>query len=181
MAKHDNLAEGIAKILVERKVVSPEEGESFKKLFYDRAKPSFVNFLLEEGLVTKTAILKALSEFYQKPYFDANGFFFDQHLVQMFPDDVMIRNLFIPIEQDQNMLVVLVSDPSNPELLKKIGEHVSYDIRFNVGIAQDIINAIREFSDWAVTQYPDELKVNAAKKDEEQGDVRGLFTTDQED
>ncbi len=150
MEKREKLAERLSEILVKQNALSVDKAKALKKLFYDRSKPAFVNFLLEEGLVSRSALLNALSEYYQKPAFDVIGHFFEEHYVQMFPEQVMVRNMFVPLKRDQNMLVVVASDPSNSELLVVIGKYVSYDVRFMVGLAQDIMVAAREFSEYAI-------------------------------
>ena len=180
MKKYDNLAEGLSEILVKNNSISHDKAQSLKKLFYDRSKPAFVNFLLEQGLVPKSALLNALSEYYQKPAFDVVGHFFEQHYVQMFPVDVMVRNKFVPLKREENMLVVVASDPSNEELLVIIGKNVSYNIRFMVGIAKDIMDAAQEFSDYAVTQYPEMIEVDVKKEKIKRNEVRGLTLEEDE-
>ena len=92
----------------------------------------------------------------------------------------MIRYKFIPLERDQNMLVVVASNPNDQELLKIIGDSVSYDVRFQVGLAQDIMDAAQEFSDYSVTQYPEMLDVYARKEKIKRNEVRGLILEDEE-
>lgn len=182
MKRYEDLAEGLSEILVKQNVITQEKAQALKKLFYESAKPIFVDFLLEEGLVARSDLLNALSEYYQKPAFDVVGHFFDEHYVQMFPELVMVRDRFIPLERDQNMLVVVASDPTNPELLDIIGKYVSYDVRFKVGIAQDIIDAVREFSGYAITQYPEEIDVDIKKEQQRRKEVRGeLLEQEEED
>lgn len=180
MDKTHEFVEKISVILCKQGVISQDRAAELKKLFAGRSKPLFVNFLLEEGLLDKEDVLNALSVYYQKPAFDVVGHFFEEHYVQMFPVDVMVRNLFIPLERDNNVLVVVVSDPDNEELLEIIGNYVSYDIRFNVGIAQDIIDAVREFSDYAITEYPEMETVDRNEEEREANEVRNLALEEEE-
>lgn len=160
--------EGLTKILVKRNIVPAKEAEALKKSFRDSPKPNFDEFLLDEGLVDKDDLLPALAEYYQVPAFDAVGYFFDHQLVRMFPKTFLRSNGIVPIERDQNMLIVLASDPSNPELLPLIGNYVSYDIQFRVGIRQDIYNAIQEFYDQSLTglDYDEGLDENRVAREE---------------
>ncbi len=152
MAKNDTLVESLTEIMRKNNVIAQDQAKAIKKVFYDRSKPSFVDFLLEEGLVSRAAILNALSEHYNVPAFDVVGHFFDHNLLRKFPKGVLLRNTIIPLQVDVNMLIVIASEPDNPELLPKIGEHVSYNVRFLVGIEQDIIDAAREFYDLSPAQ-----------------------------
>lgn len=179
MSKHETFVDGLTDIFVKNNIVTPDKAKAIKKLFWDRSKPSFVNFLLKEGLISRSAILNALSEYYKVPAFDVVGHFFEHHYLHMFPEGVLLRNAMIPLERDQNMLIMIASEPDNPELLAKIGEHVSYDVQFQVGIAQDIIDAIREFYELSITQV--EIDEDHLEEKREQREVEGVLIEDVED
>jgi len=122
--------------------------EAFKKSAHDR----YEMFLLEEGLVQPDVLLKAMSLCYKVPSFDAADYFFEYPLLHFFPKDFLLNNGIIPAELDEDILIIVAADPSDPELLAKIGEFVSYDIQFCVGIYQDICDAVEEYYDRALTQ-----------------------------
>ena len=151
MENHKYIDE-LTNILLKIRALSPARSKGLAEAFADSSHERFDNFLLEEGLVDKAGLLEALSLLYQVPYMDVDGYFFDSFLLQKFPKDFLIRNAIIPYKQDENMLIVVAADPSNQELLAKIGAHVSYDIRFNVGIQTDIINMIRMYYDKSLTE-----------------------------
>ena len=74
----------------------------------------FDNFLLQEGLVAKENLLKALSEYYQVPPFDVIGHFFDHDLVIEFPTRFFMRNEIIPLQEiNDNMLYVVAANPAD--------------------------------------------------------------------
>ena len=179
MSKHETFVDGLTDIFVKNNIIAADKAKAIKKLFADRAKPSFINFLLEEGLISRSAILNALSEYYKVPAFDVVGHFFKHHYLHMFPQGVLLRNAMIPLKQDQNMLIMIASEPNNPELLPKIGEHVSYNIRFMVGIQQDIIDAIREFYELSITQV--DIDEDHLREKREQKEVEGVLIEDIED
>ncbi len=167
--KGETFVEGLIKILVKRKIIETSEAEALKKSFRDSPKPNFDEFLLDEGLVDKDDLLPALADLYQVPAFDAVGYFFNHQLVRMFPKIFLRSNGIVPIERDQNILIILASNPSDSELLPLIGNYVSYDIQFRVGIRQDIFNAIQEFYDQSVTglDYDEGLDENRAAREDE--------------
>ena len=151
MAKKDFVG-GLSKILKEKELLSPEDEKLLDKSFSQHSKESFDYFLLNEGIIGKDDLLEALSEYYQVPAFDVTGYFFNQDTLHFFPKDFLLRNAIIPLERDENMLIMIASEPDNPELLPKIGNFVSYDIRFQVGIRQDILDAVQEYYDDSVTR-----------------------------
>ena len=167
----------LTNILLKTRALEAKQAKGLTEAFADSSHERFDDFLLEEGLVDKEGMLKALSILYQVPYMDVDGYFFNSFLLQKFPKDFLVRNAIIPYEQDENMLLVVAADPSNQELLDKIGAHVSYDIRFNVGIHTDIVNMIRMYYDKSLTepvnedqelriQELDDLPVRQEERDE---------------
>ena len=154
MKNQETLVEKISSILMEQGTISSEESKALKKAFKKSAKETFDNFLLEEGLVDEANLLKALAQYYQVPGFDVIGYFFNTHLLRMFPKDFLTRNACIPIEVDENIMIMVASEPDNSTLLASIGEYVSYGIRFRVGIRRDIVSSAREFYDKPFTREP---------------------------
>lgn len=158
--KHESFIKGIIDILQKRNVIKQTEALSLKKVFKDANKPYLDDFLLGEGLIDKEDLLNALAEYYQVPAFDVVGYFFDHSVVRMFPREFLMSNAIIPLERDDNILTVVASNPGDTELLPKIGNYVSYDIQFRVGIRRDILDAIEEFFDQSLTEvdYDQELE-----------------------
>lgn len=123
--------------------------EEFKK----NPAESFEEFLLDEELLSKQDLLKALQKYYDVPSIDLAGFFFDHDLVHLFPKEVMLNNQFIPYIVDGDLLIVIAADPSNEDLDEIIGRSVSYEVGYMVSIPHDITNAIKEFYDESLTAY----------------------------
>lgn len=161
-----NIVDALCTILEKHKVLKQTDSDSLKKKFVDHNTRIFEDFLLEEGVVTKEQLLDALAELYEVPAVDARGVFFDHHLVRMFPKDVMKRNCFIPFERDGDVLIVIAHNPNNATLESIIGQSVSYDVTFFVGIPRAIIDAIEEYYD----ESPTERELDLDPIDQEQAD-----------
>lgn len=181
--KREKFIEGLISILQKRDIVDAQEAKNLKSLFKGANKPNFDDFLLDEGLVDKDDLLNALAEYYQVPPLDVVGYFFDHATVRMFPKEFLLSNGVIPLERDENILVMVASDPADPELLPRIGNYVSYDIQFYVGIRQDIYDAIEEFFDQSLTavDYDEDLDENREAriiKREQEEEVEELSNED---
>jgi len=146
--------DGITDTLVKLGKCSQTEADAIKKAFHDSDHDVFDDFLIQEGLVERDELLEALSMYYQLPSFDVVGYFFETLLLQKFPKDFLLRNAIIPIEVDENMLLMVASEPDLPDLLPQIGDFVSYDILFYVGLEHDICDAVKEYYEVALTQEP---------------------------
>lgn len=181
--KHETFVEGLTKVLVKRKVIPAQEAEALKKAFHDSPKPNFDEFLLDEGLVDKDDLLPALADLYEVPYFDAQGYFFDHQMVRMFPKEFLRSNAIIPIERDENMLIVLASDPTMENLVPRISEWVSDDIQFRVGLRQDILDAIQEFYDQSLASvdYDQDIDEDTDEREKDIEEHQELETLAYED
>jgi len=139
-------------ILVRLNAITVDDAESIALSFKDSDIDQFDDFLLEEGVVEEEYLLQALSDYYQVPSFDVVGYFFERHYVRMFPKEILLRHRLIPLEVDENIMIMVTSNPNDATLLQEIGQHVSYDIRFYVGIGRDICDAVKEFYDKSDTE-----------------------------
>jgi len=167
-----NFVKELCSILVKNNVIRSDEAQAMVKAYEGVAKARFDTFLLEQGLVSRQNLLNALSEYYRVPAFDCVGYFFKREELHKFPKDFLIRNVVIPVERDENMYTVVASTPNEPALLSGIGNHVSYGIRFMVGLEQDILDSINEFYDFAVTQVDvDEHLIKERAEYKEVGDI----------
>lgn len=136
-----------AEALVKNNVMKEAEAESFVQEFHDRAKGNVVSFLLEEGLVEKEDILIALGSVYNVPSFDVRGYFFNHETLLMFPEDLLLEKVIIPLEVEDDILTVVMNNPEDEEAIDELQKNVSYNINVFVGIQEDIRDAIEEYYD----------------------------------
>lgn len=155
----------LTNILLKTGALNPEDAKGLAQVYEESSHANFDYFLLEEDFVQKEELLKGLSILYKVPSVDVDGYFFRTFLLQKFPKDFLLRNAIIPYVQDENMLIIVAADPSDESLLDKIGAYVSYDLQFYVGIYTDIIDAIEEFYDKALTEIPEDTKRRQLAKD----------------
>jgi len=149
----DNTFEvGFLRVLAELKLITAEDAVKLLAAYHESDVDQFDEFLLSEGILDTENLLEALSEYYQVPSFDVVGYFFERHLLHMFPKEMLVRHEIIPMQVDENMMIVVAAKPDNPDLLFEIGEYVSYDIRFYVGVARNICDAVEEYYDKADTE-----------------------------
>lgn len=175
MADEKKFACDIAEILAKDLKVLPEQrAKTLCKLFERAQQETFDNFVVEEGFVEKDDLLKALSRYYNVPSFDVRGHFFEHHLVRMFPKDVMLRRGFIPLMQDGPTMVIVAANPADSELPEIVGEYVSYDITFVVGLQNDIDNAVKEFYDLSISEW-EALPIELPDLDDENQDAQKII------
>jgi hypothetical protein len=156
MEKKEKFAVELCAILVKQGIMNEAEGRSMQRAFKNADRDNFDEFLLEEGLVEEAPLLIALSEYYQVPAVDVTGYFFDTELLRNFPKDFLLRNGIVPLEMEDDVLIVVASNPDNTDLISGLGAYTSEDIQFRVGLARDISDAVKEFYDKSLTDLMDE-------------------------
>ncbi len=173
--------DAFCEILVKNKALKNRDAKELEELFERSTAIYFEDFLLEEELITKEDLLKALGEYYQMPAIDVIGLFFDHHLVRMFPKDVMLRNGFIPFERDGDILIVIAARPRHPALPEVIGDFVSYDVSFMVGIYFDITDQVEEFYDESLEVAEIQMFEDTTDKHEEHERLEDIVNGDEEE
>lgn len=148
MERRETFAQELCDILVKNKTITESESQAMHKSFKDSEHEYFDQFLLSEGLVEKTDLLRALSQYYKVPSFDVCGYFFNTSLLRQYSKDFLVRNAIIPLELDNDdMLVAIASEPEAPGLESGMRSFASYDVEYLVGLRQEIVDAIREYYD----------------------------------
>ena len=165
----------LSAILVSHHVLVQAELPVYHAQFAKSEHDGFEYFLLDEGIVTKEQLLHALSVYYDIPAVDVEGFFFDTELLRNFPKDFLLRNEVIPLQLDEDFLVVAAANPFNQTLVSAIGTYVSTDIQFNVGLGRDICDAIKEYYDHSMTEDAHEFEdASGYEVDESQEDPKNI-------
>lgn len=168
MNHRETFAQALSDILVKHKVITAADSRAMHRAFKDSGKEQFDDFLLEEGLVEEAALLRALAEHYQVPAIDVVGYFFDHELLRNFPKEFLVENRIIPLEIDGAILVMVASIPNDSNVLVSIGKYSSADVQFRVGLARDIIDAIREYYDPSITEMQNEDYDSEVEHDEKE-------------
>lgn len=153
--------------------INTKQAQDLKKDFKSRSSDAVIYFLLDEGIVTKENILKALSQYYNMPSFDVSGYFFEHDLVSGFSPDFLRSNSIIPLTEENDILTVVAADPEIPGLTPRIEKHTDATVQYVVGLKRDIWDAIREFSELSVTEDSyEELDNEEEEAEEEHTDIQ---------
>jgi hypothetical protein len=182
MKRPDNFIDELSEILIRHHATTPEEIAVYKEQFSHSDLDAYEDFLLEEGLVEKEALLEALGAFYQVPWIDIGGILLDPDLVRNFPKDFLLRNEFIPIALEEDFLTVAAAHPDDETLLANIGRFADADVRFQIALPQDILDAVAEHYEAALTEVQtDEDRLDEEHEQDELERLGEIKEDDQED
>ena len=176
MTKHHFVSK-VAQAFVKLKVMSETEAESFEKEFSGRAKDRVDEFLLEEGIVDRATLLKVLQSVYGRPSYDVRGYFFNHQILMLFPKDFLENKAVIPLDIEDDILTVIVSNPEDDETLSIIGNYVPYSVEVMVGIRRDILDAIEEYydEDVATADIEDEDSEEVDELAEDESEIIDIY------
>lgn len=166
---------GILDVLCDLEILTRSETVALEEDFESNEAEYFEDYLVDEGIVEKEGLLQALEQYYSVPAIDVLGEIFDHKLLIMFPKDVLLRNCCIPYRHDGQLLVIITSNPKNEDLDAILGNYVSYDFEFYVGIPRHIDMMIKDF--YQDELYEDDYETNL---DRERVD-REIVELDEED
>lgn len=147
MTKKNMFVTHLADALVKLKVMSSVEAESLVKEFQGRTKGRIDDFLLDEGIIDRETLLKALQSIYSIPACDVRGNFFNHQILLLFPRDFLINKAVIPLDIEDDVMTLVVSNPQDEETISIVGNYVPYSVTLTIGIRRDIIDAIEEYYD----------------------------------
>jgi len=168
MASQEQFIRSLVEILVENKALTHERAVEIEQAFHESPSDNFDAFLLEEGIVERDDLLRALSQHYNVPSFDVVGNFFDEQLLRNFPKDFLLRNNVIPLQTDANMLIVVAAEPERSGLESALREYENYDVDFFVGLRRDIEDAVKEYYDKAPTEVDEDQDLREEHNREEE-------------
>ncbi|MBP9764969.1 hypothetical protein KBD08_01400 [Candidatus Babeliales bacterium] len=176
MSKTQTFVERLAQALVKLKIMSEPESESLVTEFKGRAKGRIDEFLLDEGIVNQDTLLKALQIVYGIPAYDVRGHFFNHQILLLFPKDFLINQCIIPLDVEDDIMTVVVSNPEDDETLEVFGNYVPYSVNVQVGIQRDIVDAIEQYYDEDVaTADIHEQETDVEEDDQEDADIVDYF------
>lgn len=167
MATDKKIIDGLLDILCDREVLNREDTAELKREYEKSETERFEDYLIDERIVEKDDLLKALQEYYNTPAIDVMGAMFDHDLLVKFPKDVLERNCCIPYYQDGMLLFVIAAAPTNEDLDELLGEFVSYDFEFLVGIPRHIDMMIKDFYQAEMYKEDYEDVIDEAAREEE--------------
>ena len=160
-----------AEALIKNNLMKEAEAESFVQEFYDRAKGNVVSFLLEDGLLEKEDVLTALGSMYNVSSFDVSGHFFNHQILLLFPKDLLLEKVVIPLDVEDDILTVVMNNPEDEDAIDALQEHVEYNINPLVGIQEDIRDAIKEYYDEDVITAEVEEQNEDSGNEEDDSDI----------
>ncbi|MEW6684252.1 MAG: GspE/PulE family protein [Nitrospirota bacterium] len=99
--------------------------------------------LVELGAIDEEQLAKALAEQWRLTYYSLDGFHLDQEFFKTIPVELMYRYPFVPYEDRDGVLTIVLADPTNLPLLDELELVLRRELRFGIGSRTAVLEALK--------------------------------------
>ena len=121
--------------------------------------------LVKSGSIQESELLSFLGRQFNIPVVDLSKYEIDPEVVRLLPEEMVQKNLALPINRVGAKLIVAVADPSNMAILDAIGFKTGYAVELVLASEKEITIAINKFFDQSlefkdiISELDEELEV----------------------
>src|SRR6187402_529773 len=72
---------------------------------------------------------RELAKRYRLEYYDLTSHPIDHDLINSLPVELMLRNHFVPLKRDSDMLLIAIADPTNYDLVDELSSQLKTKIK----------------------------------------------------
>ena len=139
----DNKRKRLGEILIDQGVLTREGLD--RALAVQKQEGGLLGAILSKlHLVTEEDIVIALATQFNYPYLPIENFAVNPEVVKLIPEELIKRYVMMPIDRLNNVLTVVMADPSNEEAIREL-ESVSHcRVQAFVGTVTEIEKAIKK-------------------------------------
>jgi len=123
------------------------------------------SILVKTGFIKEPELLSFLGRQFNIPVVELSKYEINPEVVRLLPEDMVQKNLALPINRVGAKLIVAVADPSNMAILDAIGFKTGYAVELVLASEKEITSAINKFFDQSlefkdiISELDDELEV----------------------
>jgi len=138
------MAKQIGEILVEKKLVSPEE---LNRALVEHKKngKSLGSTLMEMGCITEERLIQSLAEQLNIPFTNLKDTFIDPAIIKRVPARLVQHYRVMPIRWEKDVLTMALADPHHMWSLEDIGLHLGCKVQAVLAREGQILEAIRKY------------------------------------
>jgi len=99
----------------------------------------FGEICVTDGLATEEAVSRALAEQFGFEFVDLQGFKIDEAILSAFPPEIVYRHNFVPLAQEDETLIIAISDPTDVINLDELEILLNRPLKIRVATKSQII------------------------------------------
>lgn len=133
----------LGEILVEHGVLTPEVVVAAAEVAMQERR-WLGAVLVEQGVLDEEQLAKALAEQWRLPYYSLAGFHVDSDFFKTISVELMYRYPFVPYEDREGVLTIVLADPTNLPLLDELELVLRRELRFGIGSRSAILESLKK-------------------------------------
>jgi len=140
------MATKIGEMLLKGNIISPEQLRSALDT-QKKTKERIGSVLVKSGFIKEQELLAFLGRQFNVPVVDLSKYEINPEVVRLLPEEMVQKNLALPINRVGAKLIVAVADPSNMAIIDAIGFKTGYAVELVLASEKDITTAINKYFD----------------------------------
>src|SRR5256884_2276538 len=162
-------------ILVRRGLISQDQAEDFRSQA-NGADRSFRGLLLEHTVVAEEALAEIVAEQYGLRYDPLKDFRVDPEFFKTIPVELMHRHLFVPLEENDGVLTIAVTDPQDLRTLDELELLIGREFRLVVSTRTAILESLNqsEGNSQVITRIQEEYRPVLIREDAQGDEVLSI-------
>ncbi len=162
-------------ILVRRGLISQDQAEDFRGQA-NGADRSFRALLVEQGLVPEEVLAEIVAEQYGLRYDPLKDFRVDLEFFKTIPVELMHRHFFVPLEENDGVLTIAVTDPQDLRTLDELELLIGREFRLVVSTRSAILESLNqsEGNSQVITRIQEEFRPVLIREDAQGDEVLSI-------
>ncbi len=101
--------------------------------------------LIKLGYANEGEIVEAILTQYNIPYLSPDNYNINQSVIKLIPRDLVIEHCFIPVDINENFLLVIMANPFDKEIIGRIEEISKHKTKSFIATSSQIRKAIEKY------------------------------------
>jgi len=158
------MATKIGEMLLKGNLITQEQLRSALEV-QKKTRERIGSVLVKTGTIKESELLSFLGRQFNIPVVDLSKYEINPEVVRLLPEEMVQKNMALPINRVGAKLIVAVADPSNMAILDAIGFKTGYAVELVMASEKDISAAINKFFDQTlefqdiISELDDELEI----------------------
>jgi type IV pilus assembly protein PilB len=143
-------------ILIQKQVLAPDQLEEARGL-QQATGAKLQDALVKLGYASVEQVVSSIAEFHGLQYIDLSEVTIPPAVIELVPESVARENIVLPMAQDNGMLKIIMSDPTDFDTMQKLQFILNKDIQPVVAPREQIVEAINRHYGQTETESVDSM------------------------
>jgi type IV pilus assembly protein PilB len=135
---------GWAEILIRRGVMGPEQWAEAEQMSREQGMPE-AECLVRLGYCTGEEVMQAMAQVHKLQYVDLHEITIPESVIELVPESVARENAILPMEENDETLKVIVSDPEDIPTIDKLRFILNRRVEIALAPRENILEAINRY------------------------------------